>query len=327
MQNAAQSQPGAWWKPRTNPHSFQNRVDEINKYRSPHTKADEFLRLLKWFVQPLLVLYCMVLSFASYQAFFAHNFSPTIAMLGAGLLCLVIEFGKVKIGGYVFQKPFLEGPSGLAKSFPEFSVWAGALLFAIATFTMSVINSTSGAHALSMMNGTIKNEMAFAPNTSDIDAQIKATDSRIQQNTGIKWKGVVTYQAQKAIVRDTRNLEALNRQREAAVNAQRADFERSRNFNDTNTTRGANVLMAAGGWVEILQVITLFLIAACMKVVSTVMDRKQGKIQLDSLQMGTLPLTKRIQLMKTGQLWGLSGLPMARQAPQGRQLCHSRLHL
>lgn len=254
---------------------LNSRIQKINKYRSPHTKADEILRILQWFVQPLLILYCMVLSFASYQAFFEHNFSAGIATLGAVLLCIVIEFGKIKIGAYVFQKPFLEGLEGFKGSFAEFSVWFGALLFAGVAFTMSVINSTTGAHALSVMKGTAKNETAFAGNTADLDRQISETNARIKQNGTIKWKGVVTYQAQKAIERDTRTLEALNRQKESATNTQRADFERTRSINDTNTQTGANILMASGGWVEGLQMICLFLIAACMSVVGSVMDREQ----------------------------------------------------
>lgn len=282
MVNSSEKQ--SWWGVFSTKGGLARRSQAIQKYRSPHTMADEILRLLRYMVQPLLIAYCMFISFASYEAFFGHNFSPTVATAGAALLCIVMEFGKIKIGSYVFQKPFLQGWGFFKSSFADFSVWGGSLLFMVFTFIMSVTNSTQGAHQLSLMKGTQQHAETFTTNTADIDSQIAATNSRIKAANGIKWKGVVTYQAQKAIERDTRNLESLSRQREAIMTGQRADFERRQQHNDKSTETGANILMASGGWVEALQLVTLFLIAACMSVVGGVMDEET---KLNSIQVDT----------------------------------------
>lgn len=264
-----------WWSLKSQPGAnMAARKEAIARYRSPHTIADEIYRILVWGIQPLLMVFCIALSYSSYSAFFEHNFSPMVATGGAIILSLVIELGKIKIGGYVFQTPFLQGVKRLMRSFPDFAVWAGALLITLATFTMSVINSTRGAHLLSMKVGFEKNEMAFSANTADVDAQIAQANDRIKTNGGIKWKNTVTYQAQKAIERDTRTIENLQRQREKIISDQRTDFERKRSQSDANTATGADILMASGGWVEALQGLCLFLIAACMAVIDGVRERE-----------------------------------------------------
>lgn len=254
-----------WYSTTSTPGAAMSaRKEAISRYRSPHTIADEIYRIISWGVQPLLLVFCGALSFSSYQAFFAHNFSPLFATIGAVILSAVIELGKIKIGGYVFQVPFLSGVQVLRSSFPAFAVWAGALLLTLVTFTMSVINSTKGAAMLAQKAGFEKHDMVFTPNTADIDAQIKDADNRITSAKDVKWKGTVTYQAQQAIKSDSRTIADLQKQRKEAIQQQRADFERKRAQLDTNTTNGADILMAAGGWVEALQIIALFLLAACM---------------------------------------------------------------
>lgn len=252
--------------------SSGSRAAAISKYRSPHTRADEFL-LIAPFIQLILAAWCMWIGFASYQAFFGHSFGPTVAWVAALLLCIVIEFGKLKVGGYVFQKPFLEGTVG--GTWAQFFVWVGALVFSVATFWMSIINSTSGAHALATLKGNQAHAEAFTPSTDAIDAQIREANARIQLAHNTKWKGTTTYEAQKAITRDTRTIESLQKQRDAAVTIQRSDFERRQSQNDLATNTGADMVMAAGGWVEILQVVLLFFVAACMAVVGEVMEREE----------------------------------------------------
>lgn len=249
------------------------RKKAISRYRSPQTTADEIYRILIWGVQPLLMVFCIALSFSSYQAFFGHNFSPLMATAGAVILSLVIELGKIKIGGYVFQTPFLSGTRVLASSFAAFSVWFGALLITAATFTMSVINSTSGAQLLALKTGYEKNNTEFRPNTTEIDAQIAQTNARISDANAVKWKGTVTYQSQQAIKSLSTTLSGLTKQREKSVASQREDFERQRAHSDETTSTGADMIMAAGGWVELLQLITLFLIAACMATIDSVMGQ------------------------------------------------------
>lgn len=250
---------------------FQDRKAQISKYRSPQTIADEILLILTWGVQPLLLVFCMALSYSSYQSFFSHNFSYPIATAGAVILSLVIELGKIKIGGYVVQIPFLSGIKILKSSFSVFAVWVLALIITILTFTMSVKNSTKGAQMLAKKAGFEKNERIFTPNTQDIDAQILASDARSKAASSIKWKGTVTYQSQQAIKAESKSMALLQEQRQEQINQQRADFERSRAQMDSNTTTGADMLMAAGGWVEALQAVALILIGACMSTIDKVM--------------------------------------------------------
>jgi len=254
-----------WYSSTSTPGSgFAERKETIARYRSPHTIADEIYRILTWGVQPLLMVFCMALSFSSYQAYFGHNFSPLFATAGAVILSLVIEMCKIKIGGYVFQVPFLSGVNVLKSSFPAFSVWFGAVLLTIATFIMSVNNSTTGASMLAKMTGFQKNEVVFQPNTTEIDNQISQANDRITSAKEVKWRGTVTYQAQQSMKADSKTISKLQDQKDEAIKQQRSDFERRRAQMDTNTNSGAEILMASGGWVEVLQGLTLFLIAACM---------------------------------------------------------------
>lgn len=274
MQNASKSQ--TWYNFSTKPGAaMAARKEAISRYRSPGTIADEILRIISWGVQPLLLVFCTTLSFSSYQAFFSHNFSPLFATIGALILSVVIEMGKIKIGGYVFQVPFLSGTQVLRSSFAVFAVWFGALLITGATFYMSVINSTKGAAMLAQKVGFEKNEAVFTPNTADIDKQLDEANQRATAALSVKWKQHVTYQAQQSLKTESRTIAKLQEQREQAIKTQRADFERRRAQMDTNTNTGANILMAAGGWVEALQAICLFLIAACMAAIDKVMTDEQ----------------------------------------------------
>jgi hypothetical protein len=273
MQNASKSQ--TWYNFSKPGAAMAARKEAISRYRSPGTIADEILRIISWGVQPLLLVFCTALSFSSYQAFFSHNFSPLFATAGALILSVVIELGKIKIGGYVFQVPFLSGTQVLRSSFAVFAVWFGALLITGATFYMSVINSTKGAAMLAQKVGFDKNEAVFTPNTADIDKQLDEANQRATAAVGVKWKGTTTYQAQQAIKAESRTIAKLQEQRDQSIRIQREDFLRRRAQMDTNTNTGASILMAAGGWVEALQLISLFLIAACMAAIDKVMTDEQ----------------------------------------------------
>ncbi len=282
MQNTANSQEShqkPFWSKGDPAKGFNQRVAEINRYRDPTTSADELLRVCQWFILPLLLAYSAVLGGASYYAFFSHNFSPNIALAGAITLAIAIEFGKAYMGLRAVQKPFLQGWSTITASVGHFTIWLAALLFALATFAMSIINSTHGGQLLATKSGQERHAVAFSPITSDIDAQIEATQKRIAQNNGNKWKGIVTVDAQRANRQAEKSMATLQDQRAQAIATQRADFERQRGIDDQNTATGSNMLMAAGGWVEGLQVILLFVIAACQSVLNGKMQTQQQSSQ------------------------------------------------
>jgi hypothetical protein len=268
-----------WWEFAKKEDGFAARKKQISKYRSPSTIADEIYRILSWGLQPLLAVFCIALSFSSYHAFFGMNFSPLFAAGGAIILSTVIELGKIKLGGYVFQVPFLSGTKILGTSFAAFAVWFGAAMLTAVTFTMSVKNSTSGAEMLALKNGFEKNTIQFQPNTAQIDAQIAASDKRLQSAQNIKWKGVVTYQAQKAIQRESATMRSLSEQKAALVQQQIDEHQKKVNHQDKNTALGAEILFASGGWVELLQLICLFLIAACMATIDKVMTNESEEVQ------------------------------------------------
>lgn len=264
----------AWWYGMFG--SGDDRTKKIASYRSPKTRADEFLFYAPA-LQVLLAVWCLYLGFASYEKFFSHSFAPKVAFVGALLLCIVIEFGKLKMGGYVFQKLFLEGTAGLRKSPAESIVWLMAVLFSVATFTMSVINSTAGAHSLAEVNGIQATTETFVPNTAELDAKILAVEERIQANRNTKWKGTTTVFAQKSNVSEAKTLESLQNQRDQLVTIQAEEYKRRVALNDQKTATGANMLMAAGGWVEALQVILLIMVAACMGIVDQVIKEESAK--------------------------------------------------
>ncbi|MEZ4925553.1 MAG: hypothetical protein R3A50_04705 [Saprospiraceae bacterium] len=270
----ANSTNNAWYYGLFN--SSDARIRKITSYRSPKTRADEFLFIAP-LLQVILAAWCMWIGFASYKSFFAHNFNEQVAWWGALLLCVVIEFGKIKMGSYVFQKPFLEGTRFFQQKFDEVAVWGSALLFAGLTFWMSVVNSTAGAHSLSMMKGAQAHAEVFTPNTSDIDQQIQSAEARIKKAQVNTWKGKLSWESQKTVTRNTGTIEKLQDQRAKSIELQRADFKRRQDQNDTYSEKGANMLMAAGGYVEGLQGILLLLVAACMSIVSRVMKDEELK--------------------------------------------------
>lgn len=273
-----------WYAGRPAKQAFAARVAEIQKYRTPATKADEFLLIVRLLILPLLAVWCIVISFATARAFLGHNFGEPYATIGAAILCLVIEIGKMKFGSYTFSKLFLEGLDGIQERFAEAAMWGFITLFATACFIGSFLNSTHGAESLALLRGNQAHYEEFKPNTSDLDSQIAAADSRINANSGIKWKGTVTYQAQQAIKSDSRSITSLNAQREQRVNEQRADYERRRAQMDETTTKGAKIVFAAGGYVEILQIISLVLMAACMRVVGDHLEREHSNVNQTAAQ-------------------------------------------
>jgi hypothetical protein len=268
MLNSHNSQQKPFWKAADPSVGLNQRIAQINKYRDPTTSADEIMRWCKRLILPALLLYSGILGAASYYSFFSHNFSPEIAIIVAVLLAGVIEFGKSRMGLRAIQKPFLEGWKNIVTNEGHGIIWGGMLLFAIVTFTMSVINSTEGGRLLSVKSGQEKHATTFSPTTEAIDAQIAAAEKRMADNQKNTWKGKVTVYAQQANKTEAKTLASLHAQREQSISTQRADFERQRSINDQNTETSSNMLMAAGGWVEAIQLIVLFIIAACQSVLA-----------------------------------------------------------
>ena len=264
MLNSLNSQQKPFWKAADPSVGLNQRIAQINKYRDPTTSADEIMRWCKRLILPALLLYSGILGAASYYSFFSHNFSPEIAIVVAVLLAGVIEFGKSRMGLRAIQKPFLEGWKNIVTNEGHGIIWGGMLLFAIVTFTMSVINSTEGGRLLSVKSGQEKHATTFSPTTEAIDAQIAAAEKRMADNQKRR-RSLCMPAGNKT---EAKTLASLHAQREQSISTQRADFERQRSINDQNTETSSNMLMAAGGWVEGIQLIVLFIIAACQSILA-----------------------------------------------------------
>jgi hypothetical protein len=254
MANEPKSQP--WWKT-TNPQTLDDRVQAVQNVNDPTIMSDDVLRWSKVALYALL-LFTTILSGFSYFKFFEHSFGPNIAAAMAILLACIIEFGKNWGGLRVLRIPFFHGWGHIYSTVSATIMWAGLLALAVVTFSASVYNSTKGAEQLSLLLGHEKNRTVFEPNTADIDAQIAATEKRIEENRAVKWKGTTTVDAQRTIKAESRNLNSLQAQRETRIQQQRADYEKESGIKDSQNQFTAGSLLAVGGWVELLQVILMF---------------------------------------------------------------------
>lgn len=254
MLNSTNSQP--WYK-RTNRQTLDDRVKSVQNVNDPTIISDDVQRWSTIAIGALLA-FTTFLSTFSYFKFFETSFGMVAAGIMALLLAGVIEFGKNWGTLKVLRQPFFNGWDMIKSEVHHSVMWFGLLLLAIVTFGASVYNSTHGAAQLSLLLGHEKHTETFAPETSAIDVQIAATQKSMAANRDIKWKGVVTYQAQKAIQKESGALDKLQNQRTKVIDQQRADFEaRQTVFSDQNAF-SSNSLMAVGGWVELLQLILMF---------------------------------------------------------------------
>lgn len=274
MSFSANQQQKPFWRQGDEASRLKGTVERINKYRDSSTSADELLRFLQYLILPALLLYSAVLGFCSYLNFFQNSFSPTVSMIAAFLLAAVIEIGKSRMGVRALQKPFLEGFGVIFSTPAQMVLWVGTIAFAAITFWMSIQNSTTGGKMLATKMAQDKQavNLNFEPNTTAIDAQIAESRTAISKHQRNQWKGIVMIPSQNAIKAETRNIERLQQSRDNAIATQRADFERRRAQLDEQTEHGSNLFMAAGGYVEAIQLIVLFLIVSCQGVLLGKMD-------------------------------------------------------
>lgn len=246
----------------------------MQNVNDPTIMSDDILRWSKIALIALLA-FTTLLSGFSYFKFFEKSFGFEIAFAMALLLACIIEFGKNWGFLRVLRIPFFHGWGHIWSTVANTILWGGLLALAAVTFSASVYNSTKGAHQLSILLGHEKNATSFVPNTSDIDAQISATEKRIADNRATRWKGTTTVDAQRAIKTETRTLETLQKQRETRIQQQRADYDRETGIKDSQNQFSAKSLMAVGGWVELLQIILMFVrVSAERSLDKTASDRR-----------------------------------------------------
>lgn len=253
----------AWWQPNKQ-KELEDRIKKIQKFRDPGTNADEILRFGKLLIF-LLLAFTGLLGGISYYKNFSSSFPEEVAIFMAFALTFVIEMGKNYAAKWAIRIPYFRGFSHLSEKVENSLVWLGLLAICAATFYMSVHNSTIGAKQLAIVLSQERNQTEFVPDTKNIDKQILATQKQIEEHGKIKWKGVTTRDAQKAIIKGSSALENLQAQRSLTISQQRKDWEKIQAQKDNNSNYTANLVLASGGWVELLQILVILLIVSCEK--------------------------------------------------------------
>jgi hypothetical protein len=259
------TQPNQPWFRGDSNAGMKARVERIHKLRDPGTFADEILRFAKALLW-LTLLFTGALCFFSYTQFLERFLPGTAAITAAAAITVVIEIGKQSIGLNALRMPFMQGWRYIFATPWNTGVFIGTTVFAVVIFSISVYNSTNGAAKYAENSAREKTEAAFVANTADIDAQISATQDRLSNAPKAKWKGREYYQDPKSVRAAETTLATLQRQREQSLQTQRSDFERGRNFNDNANTHSATLALRIGGWLELIQLVLMCLIASCERV-------------------------------------------------------------
>jgi hypothetical protein len=262
MQQSGQNQQ-AWWT-REKRDSLGERIQKIQKINDPTTNADEVLTGSKVLLVVLL-FFSGALGALSYFKNFSISFPVEFAIFLSLSLTFTIEWGKNKCATWAARIPFFQGWGHITRTPANTFIFAGLVLVAIATFTMSIYNSTKGGEQLALMLSQEKNNSPFQPNTTEIDKQITHTQGTVSAAPMVKWKGKQYYQDAKSVRAAQNSISSLQRQRESTIAQQRADWEANEAKKQGNSNFAANVVLASGGWVELLQILLILLRVACEK--------------------------------------------------------------
>ncbi len=291
MANLPNSQP---WFQNAPGKGMQDRLKAIHEMRDPGTFADEILiggRML--FI--LSLLFTGALCFFSYQFFLERFLSPEAATLAAIAVTILIEYGKKRIGMSALRMPFMHGWRYIFSTPENTGVFVGAAVFALVIFSVSVYNSTNGAARYAQQQSEVKTESVFTPNTKVLDEQIAAAREAVKNAPKATWKGKEYYQDKKSVRAAEQTILSLSSSREKEVALQREDFERSRDRNDTNNAHSGQIALRIGGWLELIQVILMLLMASCERV----LDRRNPASSANS---PTPPANGKIGFQQAGNL-------------------------
>ena len=234
----------------------------------------------KWLIY-LLLCFTGLLGGTNYFKNFSQSsrFPVEIAFFLAVCLTIGIEWGKNYCARWTIRTPLFMGFGHIFRTPANTFMYVALVGFAIATFAMSIINSTRGAHHLSMMlSQETDSTTVFKPNTASLDAQILGAQKTIEEANKTKWKGTTTVQSQRNISIQSKTIETLSRQRETLISQQRTDWEKHRQQKEGHDSYAADLILASGGWVELLQVLLILLNVSCEKT----LDNRQNTPQASS---------------------------------------------
>lgn len=238
---------------------LSDQVKAIQKINDPTTSADEMLKIGK-FIFLLLLAYSGLLSLMSYYHNFLPSFGKGPAVFMSVALAVTIEYGKSFFAKWSTRIPAFFGFNFLFSTPVQTFRYVALAGFTVATFYMSFLNSTAGGQQLAKELRQKSELQAFAPNTAEVDNQIRATQEAIAANLNVKYKGVVTYESQKSNRILSKNLSDLQAQKSELIRQQRTDWESEQQRRATNTSFAATLVMQSGGWVELLQLLLVIFI-------------------------------------------------------------------
>lgn len=257
------SNPAPWWRNQSR-DKLQERITRVHRINDPGTVADEVLKSGK-LMMFLLLCFTGLLGALSYFKFFSKAFPVEVAWAMSAALTIAIEWGKNAALRWSVRIPLFQGFGKVFSTPADTFIWAGLVLVSALTFTISAYNSTKGSAELSKLLHREKTEQVFAVNTADLDQQITDAKQRIERNNRNTWKGVVIVESQRANRSETNLINKLQDEKAKRIEQQRADFERSRTISDEEGKFTSQSIMAAGGWVELFQILVIFVLCASEK--------------------------------------------------------------
>lgn len=255
----------AWWS-QDNEASLKARVDKISRINDPGTNADEVLFYTNILIG-LLLAYSGLLGFMSYKENFGATFPMPVALFMSFALVAAIEWGKNQATTWAIRIPFFQGLRHIVSHPAHTIMFLGLLAIAAGTFTWSVINSTRGGEQLAHLLTTKRDTSGvFHADTRDIDQQIEATQANITEARTTKWRGTTTTTSQRTILEAQKSLTTLSQQREATIAQQRSDWETQQAKKAQNDDYAAGLVLASGGWVELIFCLLIFVKVSCEKI-------------------------------------------------------------
>lgn len=262
----AASPPSSSWMKKLWTAGADKRIAEIQNISDDGTSADEILAVARDILLPLSLLFSSVFCFLFYWKYLGEAFPPIVAIIGAGIIALLIETGKVWFGIRALRFLYFGKPlDNVANTILFLSVTA----FASVAFLWSFSNSTSGLHDMAQSNAFQANQSEFSVNTTDIDQQITQARQAQREAGKVKWKGTVTIDAQRTMRKQEDNITALQNQRAKLIEQATNDHADHKKFQGEQANKAASWTRLVGGVFEAVQLILLCIASSCEKILDT----------------------------------------------------------
>lgn len=248
--------------------SLSARLKRIEKLNDPGTIADEFLKFgqIGLFIS---LVFTGLLSGFSYYHYFAPSFGSLIAIVMAVSAQCIIEWGKFGAFKRALVLPFFIGFRRILSAAHSTFLWIALCIIATLCFAVSLYNSTKGGEYLSEVLYRKNHESQFAPNTQSVDTLIAAANARISSNNNNTWRGKVVVHSQRANARESAAVALLMQQRTDLIAQQLSEYNKKKHNEQKEAAGGAKMVLAAGGWIELIQFLVIIGLVCCMKELDT----------------------------------------------------------